>query len=176
MQEVSLEGMPPIKKPRKPRAKKHHTTKNVPVEVSIRRQLSEELGDDEPTKEQKFVLLQKYGVTAPRIDRLATKPSFMGAAEWKSKQNIWFKATKGLVSSSQRPRSNYRPTSNSQQPHLPQKHVQYQHPLIPPRNFATKPLVVKPWSQIKHKNPRHQSSTNPSRPNSVPTQTVTPRS
>lgn len=113
--EVSLEGMPPIKKPRKKVVKKHHTTKNVPVEVSIRRQLSEEIGEDELTKDQKFALLQKYGVTAPRIDRLAIKPNWMGVAEWKRKQNDWFKMTKGLVSPQQRPKS-YQPKLNSRSP------------------------------------------------------------
>lgn len=99
----TLDDMPPIKKARK-RVKKHHTTNKVPVEVSIRRQLSAELGDDEPSKDEKFSLLQKYGVTTPRIDRLVTKPNWMGVAEWKRKQNDWFKVTKGLVSPSQRPR------------------------------------------------------------------------
>src|ERR1700675_3126507 len=112
MKEIDLEGMPPIKKVRKPRTKKHHTTKNVPVEVSIRRQVSEDIGDDEPTKDQKYVLLQKYGVVAPKIDRLATKPNWMGVSEWKRKQNDWFRATKGMVSPSQRPR-NFRPMQNS---------------------------------------------------------------
>ena len=178
MQEPTLDGMPPIKKVRKPRTKKHHTTKNVPVEVSIRRQLSEELGDDEPTKEQKYVLLQKYGVTAPRIDRLVTKPNFMGVEEWKRKKNNWFEITKGMVSASQRPRT-FRPSQNlpqqpltPRQPNLPQKHVQYQKPVK---------VGHRPWSEIRFKNPesqrRHQqenrSSTNQSRPNSGTTRTET---
>ena len=189
--EVDLEGMPPIKKVRK-RIKKHHTTKNVPVEVSIRRQVSEEIGDDEPTKDEKFVLLQKYGVTAPRIDRLVTKPNWMGVSEWKRKQNDWFKATKGLVSAAQRPRSSFRPTSNSSQQvpygtqtglqkkadspqtrpsstptaNLPQQHVQYQ-----------KPVGHRPWREIKHKNPNHPSNRRTDSPrNSNPTRTETPRS
>jgi len=172
--EQMMDGMPPIKKPRKRVTKKHHTTKNVPVEVSIRRQVSEELGDDEPTKEQKYALLQKYGVTAPRIDRLVTKPIWMGVAEWKRKQNDWFKATKGLVNPQQRPRS-FRPTPTLQPQqassesrtrplstptHLPQQHVQYQ-----------KPVNHRPWREIKHK-----SQNRTSRPNSVPTKTETPRS
>ena len=117
MQEVTLDGMPAVKRKKVIKKKKFIPTKNVPVEVSIRRQVSEEIGDGEPTKDQKFVLLQKYGVTAPRIDRLVTKPNFMGVSEWKRKQNDWFKATKGLVSPSQRPRFN-RPNSTSQ-PSLP---------------------------------------------------------
>lgn len=163
-QEATLDGLPQ-KKFHKRVTKKHHTTKNVPVEVSVRRQVSEELGDDEPTKDEKFVLLQKYGVTAPRIDRFVTKPSWMGVAEWKRKQNDWFKATKGLVGSSQRPRSNYRPQPNS--------HQQHSQP------------TTRPWRKIRFKNPaaqqRHQQDnrlrgTRESLPNSGPMQTATPLS
>jgi hypothetical protein len=69
----------------------------VTLDLYVRRQVSQELGEDEPTKDQRFVLLQKYGVTAPRIDRQITKPSWMGVSEWKRKMNEWYKATKGLV-------------------------------------------------------------------------------
>lgn len=182
MQEATLDGMPPVKKTRVVKKKKFQPTKNVPVEVSIRRQLSGEIGDDEPTKDQKFVLLQKYGVTAPRIDRLVTKPNWMGVAEWKRKQNDWFKATKGMVNPSQRPRFN-RPMSNSQpsqpgrplstRPSLPMKYAQVQTPSSRP------PVKHTPWREIRHKNPNHPSnrpSTNQSRPNSDLTRTETPRS
>jgi len=43
------------------------------------------------------MLLQKYGVTAPRIDRQVTRPKWMGVAEWKRKMNDWYKSTKGMV-------------------------------------------------------------------------------
>ena len=132
-EEISLDGMPPIKKPRKKVVKKFHSNQNVPVDVAVRRQVAAEIGDDEPTKDQKFILLQKYGVTAPRIDRQVTKPNWMGVKEWKRKQNDWFQATKGLVKPQQRPK--YRPTLNSQ----------------PRREFNKNPLVVKPWSQLNHK-------------------------
>lgn len=168
----TLDDMPPIKKARK-KAKKHHTTNNVPVEVSIRRQLSVELGDDEPSKDEKFSLLQKYGVTAPRIDRLVTKPNWMGVAEWKRKQNDWFKSTKGLVNPTQRPRFN-RPMPNSQQP---------------PRVILDKngkPLA-RPWNprEAEAKRIQHQRNRFPATPthrqsgtkafprNSGPTQTAT---
>lgn len=162
-QEAMMEGMPPIKRPRKV-VKKHHTTKNVPVEVSIRRQVSFEIGDGEPTKDEKFTLLQKYGVVEPRIDRQVTKPNWKGIKQWKKEQNDWFLATKGLVSPQQRPR--FTPKSSNTQ--------------TAPRDSRTS--NHKPWSQIKFKNPqaqqrhnqrnRHQS-TNPSRPNSAQTRTET---
>jgi hypothetical protein len=160
--EVDLEGMPPIKKVRKPRAKKHHTTKNVPVEVSIRRQVSEDIGDDEPTKDEKYVLLQKYGVVAPKIDRLVTKPTWMGVSEWNHKQNEWFRATKGLVNPAQRSK-NFRPSTNSQQP--PRVILDKNgKPLA--RTFSPRPH--RPWKSIQHKRD--------SRLNSGTTQTATPQS
>jgi len=173
--ELMMEGMPPIKKVRKPRTKKHHTTKNVPVEVSIRRQVSEELGDEEPTKDEKYVLLQKYGVVAPRIDRLATKPNWMEADVWKRKRNNWFEATKGLVKPQQRPRSTFtnsqKPQSGrpSSTPNLPQQHVQYQKPTDSQGRPTVSRPGHRPWREISHKSRN-------SRPNSVPTKTETPRS
>jgi hypothetical protein len=157
----TLDDMPPIKKVRKTK-KKHHTTNNVPVEVSIRRQLSAELGDDEPSKDEKFSLLQKYGVTAPRIDRLVTKPNWMGVAEWKRKQNDWFKATKGLVNPTQRPRSNFRPTHPSSTPKVTLD--KYGKPLTRP---------VQPWKGTPNSTPTHRRpDTRVSPRNSGQTQTA----
>ncbi len=120
MIDCTLDGMPPIKKPRKRVLKKHHTTKNVPVEISVRRQVAEEIGDAEPTKDQKFILLQKYGAAAPRIDRLNTKPSWMEMKTWRRLQNDWLQATKGLVRPEQRPRyaakTQFNTVSNSRMP------------------------------------------------------------
>ena len=168
-QEAILDDMPPIKKARK-RVKKHHTTNNIPVEVSIRRQMSAELGEDEPTKDQKFVLLQKYGVTAPRIDRLVTKPNWKGVAEWKRQLNDWFKATKGLVRPEQRPRFN-RP--------FPQTHPSLTLPNLPASTVHPYSKVfpkTKRWETIKFKNSpsqernerRHQQDTRTFQKNSGP--------
>jgi hypothetical protein len=134
-EEVSLEGLPPTKKPRKRVVKKFHTTKNIPVDVAVRRQVAEEIGEAEPTKDEKFILLQKYGAFAPRIDRLVTKPKWMGVAEWKRKQNDWFKATKGLVRPQQRPRSQFQQTR------------------------PTAADIKKPWNHLQ--NPRPQQARRP---------------
>jgi hypothetical protein len=67
------------------------------LDIAMRKQVALELGEEETTKDQRYVLLQKYGVVSPKIDRLVTKPSWMGEVEWKRKMNEWYKATKGLV-------------------------------------------------------------------------------
>ena len=54
--------------------RKAKVTGSTTADVYIRRQVAAELGEDEPTKEEKFSLLQKYGVTPPRFDRRVTKP------------------------------------------------------------------------------------------------------
>ena len=95
--EKLLEGMPQPKRQKRVVRKKHFNTKNVPLEVAVRRLVAEEIGEVEPTRDEKFVLLQKYGVVAPRIDRQVTKPHWMGDAEWKRKLNNWFKMTQGLT-------------------------------------------------------------------------------
>ncbi len=122
-EENLLEGMPPIKKLRKKVVKKFHSSQNVPVEVAIRRQVAAEIGEDEPTKDQKFILLQKYGATAPRIDRLATKPNWMGVPTWKRLQNDWFKMTKGLVKPQQMSRGRYGSTSKVSNMHGSRVHT-----------------------------------------------------
>ena len=77
-------------------------TKSATAEIYVRRQVSAELGEDEPTKDEKFALLQKYGVTAPRIDRRVTKPSWKSEVDFKRQLNEFYKATKGLVPQSSR--------------------------------------------------------------------------
>lgn len=147
-----LEGMPSPRKQKRVTKKKFYSTKNVPQEVAVRRQVAEEIGDAEPTRDEKFILLQKYGVAAPRIDRLVTKPKWMGETTWKRKMNEWSKMTHGLVKGFQPKRK--------PQPSLPQKHVQYQKP-VPGLKGS------RPWSQIKHKRPSRPSNSNNSRPNSA---------
>lgn len=87
------------------RTRKARSKTGVSLDVVIRRQVASDLGEDEPQKDERFQLLQKYGVAAPRIDRLATKPSWMGVAEWKRKQNEWFKVTKGMIQPQQQRRT-----------------------------------------------------------------------
>lgn len=79
----------------------------VSLDMVIRRQVAADLGEDEPQKDERFQLLQKYGVAAPRIDRLVIKPNWMGVVEWKRKQNEWYKATKGMVAPQQRREGRY---------------------------------------------------------------------
>ena len=109
--EKLLEGMPQPKKTKRVVRKKHFNTKNVPLDIAVKRLVAEEIGDVEPTRDEKFVLLQKYGVVAPRIDRQVTRPLWMGESEWKRKQNNWFKMTQGLTRRYQSPRQ--RPNSQS---------------------------------------------------------------
>lgn len=84
------------------RERKSRVKTGVSLDVVIRRQVAFDLGEDEPKKDERFQLLQKYGVAAPRIDRSMTKPNWMGVAEFKRKLNDWYKATKGLVAPQQR--------------------------------------------------------------------------
>jgi hypothetical protein len=83
------------------RKRKRKTKGEVTLDLNVRRQVAQELGEDEPTKDQRFILLQKFGVTAPRIDRRITRPAWMSEGEWQRKMNDWHKATKGLVPQTQ---------------------------------------------------------------------------
>lgn len=110
---ATLDGMPPIKKIRKRVVKKFHSLKNVPVEVAVRRQVAEEIGEGEPTKDEKYILLQKYGATALRIDRQVTRPKWQTEGIWKRKLNEFIQATRGLVKPQQRPRQNFTRTTST---------------------------------------------------------------
>jgi hypothetical protein len=71
------------------------------LDIATRRQVAAELGEDEPTKDQRYILLQKFGVVSPKIDRQVTRPSWMSIQEWKRKSNDWYQATKGMVAPQQ---------------------------------------------------------------------------
>lgn len=123
------------------------------LEVNVKRQLSAEIGEDELPQAEKFILLQKYGVAAPRIDRLVTKPVWMEERLWRQKNNDWMRATKGLVPARQQPRT-FQQTPTSRATANPSQRTS------------------KPWSQIKFKNPqaqqrheRQNQTTRTSRPN-----------
>src|ERR1700679_1765732 len=62
------------------------------LDIATRRQVAAELGEDEPTKNQRYIQLQKYGVVTPKIDRLVTKPTWMPITEFKRKQKEFYKA------------------------------------------------------------------------------------
>lgn len=144
-----LAGMPQPKKAKRVVKRKHFSTRNVPLDVAIRRLISEELGEAEPTREQKSALLQKYGILAARIDRRITKPYWIGEREWRQRLSNWYKMTKGLVERFQ-PRRPQHPNQGQ-----PQKH----------QGFKTKP-----WSHKKG-NQQHRPTTPTTRPNSGPTRT-----
>jgi len=119
--QLLTEGMPSPRKQRRERKKKFFSLKNVPQEVAVRRQVAEDIGDAEPTRDEKFILLQKYGVTAPRIDRLVTKPKWMEEQTWKRKQNEWSKMTHGLVKGFQPKRNQKPPFGRAPNPSLKKK-------------------------------------------------------
>ena len=73
-------------------------------ENTARRQMMEEIGEDELSKDFRFQLMQKYGVIAARIDRKVTKPNWMEASVWKVLKQEFHLATKGLVPQQSRPR------------------------------------------------------------------------
>lgn len=86
----------PKKRDRKDRGVKYMGGE-VSVELSVRRQVSAELGDEEPNKDAKFALLQKYGAAAARIDRNVTKPTWQEESVWRAQKGQYDKAVKGLV-------------------------------------------------------------------------------
>lgn len=126
-----LEGMPRANKGRVVRKKRFVTSKHLPLDIAVRREVAEEIGEAEPTRDQKYILLQKYGVVAPRIDRLVTKPRWMGADEWKRKQNNWFKITHGSA-------------------------VKYQQKSGRPAGAKTNAPQSKSWGEIRFKNSQAQ--------------------
>src|SRR5882672_6829446 len=57
------------------------------VVSALKRQLNEEVGDDELNQLQQFALLQKFGAVAVRVERKLTKPSWLEEQTWKSRIN-----------------------------------------------------------------------------------------
>lgn len=104
---------PRPKRERKERAPKQAAT----TDTLLRRQVAGELGED-GTKEQRFQLLEKYGLSAPRIDRRIKKPAWMEDGTWNQKFLAFSKATKGLVTAKQERRS---PQQRSGQQSRPQQ-------------------------------------------------------
>jgi hypothetical protein len=67
------------------------------VELTIRRQMAEAVGEEELSKDARLALQLHYGLIAPRIDRRFTRPRWMTEATWKIKRQEFHNATKGLV-------------------------------------------------------------------------------
>lgn len=63
----------------------------------LRRDMSEEVGESELSKEHRFALLQKYGIVAAKIDRKVVRPSWKNEKQFNQELNDWYRATKGLV-------------------------------------------------------------------------------
>ncbi|PWT76412.1 MAG: hypothetical protein C5B59_06720 [Bacteroidetes bacterium] len=97
-----VESAPEYKTKRFERKRFERKEKRVTDLVGVlKRQVAEEIGDAEVTKDQRFVLLQKYGTVVPKIDRKVTRPSWMSTKEFNQKVNEWFRATKNLVPAQQ---------------------------------------------------------------------------
>jgi hypothetical protein len=80
------------------------------LELTLRRQMAEAIGEEELSKEGRFSLMMHFGLIAPRIDRRVTPPNWMEEKTWKILRQEFHNATKGLVPS-------YRPmTSQSPKP------------------------------------------------------------
>jgi hypothetical protein len=105
-EDALLDDLAPKKRVKRTK-KKFHSTKGATLDIALRRQVAAELGEDEPTnKNERYVLLQKFGVVSPKIDRGVTKPSWMSIQEWKRKSNEWYQATKGMTVPQQQKRNN----------------------------------------------------------------------
>jgi hypothetical protein len=170
----------PKKKDRREKKVPVNFTGDITLDVSVRRQVAADLGDVEPTKEQKFALLQKYGVVAARIDRKITKPFWNTEEEkvWNNRVSQFEKVTRGLVPPQQVRRACPSGSSQTAKGSFRQ-------------NRQSSP-TVRNWQEIRFKDPQAQTrheqryhgpkdsnssrSSRPSHRNSNPTRTATPQS
>ncbi|SRR6266496_5839749 len=113
---------------------------NVPAEIAVRRQVSAEIEEEDVPREHRYILLQKYGVIDPVIDRRVQKPSWMEKSVWNQKINQWFVNTKGLAQASQRPRN-----KPYQKPNLMQSGSRPQGTKIPSRNYGPTNRATRPY-------------------------------
>ena len=104
---------PDRKKKRRDREDRPTRERATTLDGYLRRQMSEEIGEDELSKDFRFQVMQKYGSIAPRIDRRVTKPSWMSTAEWSRKRQEFHTQTVGLIPSQQYGRNNERNTSRT---------------------------------------------------------------
>lgn len=64
------------------------------VDDAVRQQIREEIGDAEITEDQKFTLLQKYGIAKPVLDKKLNNPGWVpdidgGGDTWKRRKQLW---------------------------------------------------------------------------------------
>ena len=104
---------PDRKKKRRDREDKPTRERATTLDGYLRRQMSEEIGEDELSKDFRFQVMQKYGMIAPRIDRRVTKPSWMSTAEWSRKRQEFHTQTVGLIPPQQYGNTNARNTSRT---------------------------------------------------------------
>ena len=97
---------PDRKKKRRDREDRPTRERATTLDGDLRRQMSEEIGEDELSKDFRFQVMQKYGTIAPRIDRRVTKPSWMSVAEWNRKRQEFHTQTVGLIPPQQYGRNN----------------------------------------------------------------------
>src|SRR5882672_10262609 len=67
------------------------------VVSALKRQLNEEVGDDELNQLQQFALLQKCGAVAVRAERKLTRPAWVEENVWKTRINQWSEITRGVA-------------------------------------------------------------------------------
>src|ERR1019366_2024323 len=75
------------------------------LEGNLRRQMAEEIGDEELSKDRRFQVMQHYGIIAPRIDRGVTKPDWMEDLRWIALKKWFHDSTKGMFPEFTRNRS-----------------------------------------------------------------------
>ena len=133
---------PDRKKKRRDRDDRPKRERATNIEGYLKRQMAEEIGEDELSKDFRFQLMQKYGTIAPRIDRRVTRPSWMEESRWKTLKQEFHNLTKGLVPSQQfspKPTNRSASTSNSLRNPLQSQRLLPQH------------RTARPWSEIHHK-------------------------
>ena len=96
---------PNRRKPKKDRFVTKKEKKVTDVNGVVRRQMAEEVGKDELSRDKKFALLQKYGIVAARIDRKIERPKWMEMRVWNQMKNEFYRATKNLVPAQQEKRN-----------------------------------------------------------------------
>lgn len=123
------------------RERRDKPKRDMTLEVFLRRAVAQEMGDAEVTREQRLALLDKYGVSAPRIDRNIKRPYWVEEKAWMQRKIQWFTMTKGLVPATQQrksPSNSGNPTKS--RPSLSeQKRQQYGNPRINPNPRPNQP-------------------------------------
>lgn len=74
---------------------KEKTEQEKALDEVGRQQVREEIGEDEVTQDQRFALLQKYGVAKPVLDKKINNPGWVpeinpdGGDSWKRRRQNW---------------------------------------------------------------------------------------